>query len=100
MLRMQLTLLRGEPGFERMKETVQGIARLLEEQTAIPTVMAKLALIQEVQFALFWEDVTVVNLESVRRGPRELVQFIERSKRSTVITDFVDEFGEEVGIVR
>jgi type I restriction enzyme R subunit len=95
-LRMQLTLLRGEPGFEKMKETVQGIARLLEEQTAIPAIAAKLSLIQEVQSTLFWEDVTIVNLETVRRGLRELVQFIERRKRSTVITDFVDEIGEGV----
>jgi type I restriction enzyme, R subunit len=95
-LRMQLTLLRGEPGFEKMKETVQGIARLFEEQTAIPAIAAKLSLIQEVQSTLFWEDVTIVNLETVRRGLRKLVQFIERRKRSTVITDFVDEIGEGV----
>ena len=96
MLRMQLTLLRGEPGFERMREKVQEIARLLEEQTAIPSVAAKLPLIQEVQSPLFWEDVTVVCLERVRRELRELVQFIERRKRSNVITDFADEIGEGV----
>jgi type I site-specific restriction endonuclease len=82
MLRMQLTLLRGEPGFEDMKEKVIEIARLLEEQTAIPAVAAKLPLIQEVQTTLFWEDVTIVCLEDVRRGLRELVQFIERRRRS------------------
>jgi type I restriction enzyme, R subunit len=96
MLRMQLTLLRGEPGFEGLKDKVQEIARLLEEQTAIPAIAAKLPLIQEVQSTLFWEDVTVLDLETVRRGLRELVQFIERRKRSTVITDFVDEIGEGV----
>jgi type I restriction enzyme, R subunit len=96
MLRMQLTLLRGEPGFERMREKVQEIARLLEEQTAIPAIGTKLPLIQEVQSPLFWEDVTVVCLERVRRGLRELVQFIERRKRSNVITDFADEIGEGV----
>jgi type I restriction enzyme R subunit len=95
-LRMQLTLLRGEPGFEKMREKVQEIARLLEEQTAIPAVAAKLPLIQEVQTDLFWEDVTVVCLETVRRGLRELVQFIERRRRSTVITDFIDEIGEGI----
>lgn len=95
-LRMQLTLLRGEPGFEKMKENVLDIARLLEEQTAIPAVAARLPIIQEVQSALFWEDVSVVCLERVRRELRELVQFIERRKRSRVITDFVDEIGEGV----
>ena len=97
-LRMQLTLLRGEPGFEKMRGTVQEIAQLLEEQTAIPLVAAKLPLIQEVQTPLFWEDVTVVCLERVRRELRELVQFIERRKRSRVITDFVDEIGEGVTV--
>lgn len=97
-LRMQLTLLRGEPGFEKMKGTVQEIAQLLEEQTAIPLVATKLPLIQEVQTPLFWEDVTVVCLERVRRELRELVQFIERRKRSRVITDFVDEIGEGVTV--
>jgi type I restriction enzyme R subunit len=98
MLRMQLTLLRGEPGFEKMKEKVLEIARLLEEQTAIPVVAAKLPLIQEVQTTLFWEDVTAVCLERARRGLRDLVQFIERRRRSTVITDFVDQIGEGVMI--
>jgi type I restriction enzyme R subunit len=57
-LQTQLTLLRGEDGFERMREKIEGIARLLEEQTAIPAVAAKLPLIQEVQSQFFWEDVS------------------------------------------
>jgi hypothetical protein len=40
---VQLTLLRGEPGFEGMKEKVLEIARLLEEQTAIPAVAVEAA---------------------------------------------------------
>ncbi|MFC6644577.1 DEAD/DEAH box helicase family protein [Granulicella cerasi] len=94
MLRMQLTLLRGEPGFERMRENVQTIARLLESQVAIPAVAAKLILIQEIQSSPFWEDVNVVALEQVRKGLRDLVQFIERRRRATVITDFEDEIRE------
>jgi type I restriction enzyme R subunit len=93
-LRMQLTLLRGEPGFERMRQNVQEIARLLEEQAAIPAVAAKLALIQEVQSSPFWEGITVVGLESVRKGLRDVVQFIEKRKRATVVTDFVDQIGD------
>jgi type I restriction enzyme, R subunit len=92
-LRMQLTLLRAEPGFNKLKESVQRIARLLEEQTAIPAIAAKLPLIQEVQSTLFWEGVTVAGLEDMRRGLRELVKLIERRKRATVISDFEDELG-------
>ncbi len=94
LLRMQLLLLRGEPGFVSLQEKVQEIARLLEEQTAIPAVAAKLSLIQEVQSIRLWEDVTIICLERVRKGFRELVQFIERRKRTTMITDFVDQIRE------
>jgi type I restriction enzyme R subunit len=94
MLRMQLVLLRGEAGFAAMRERVQTIARMLETQVAIPAIAATLPLLQEIQSPLFWEDVTVVNLESVRKGLRDLVQFIEYRKRATVITDFTDEIAE------
>ncbi len=94
MLRTQLTLLRAEPGFDRLRENIQTIARLLEAQAAIPSVAAKLPLIQEIQSAPFWEDVNVVALETVRKGLRDLVQFIERRRRATVITDFEDKINE------
>ena len=38
MLRLQLTLLRSEPGFERLREQVKAIAGVLEEKSAIPMV--------------------------------------------------------------
>ena len=94
MLRMQLTLLRGEPGFETLRTKVEDIARLLEEQASIPVVAAKLPLIQEVQSSLFWEGIEVLNLERARKGLRDLVQFIERRKRAIVVSDFVDEIGD------
>ena len=94
LLRMQLALLRGEAGFAAMRERVQTIARLLEMQVAIPAVAAKLPLLQEIQSPPFWEDATVVHLEGVRKSLRDLVQFIEYRKRSTVITDFADEIAE------
>jgi type I restriction enzyme R subunit len=96
LLRMQLLLLRGEPGLDSLQQKAQEIARLLEEQTAIPAVAAKLPLIQEMQCIPFWEDVTVMCLERVRKGLRELVQFIERRKRITMITDFADQIQEGV----
>ena len=75
---------------------MQGIARLLDGQTAIPAIAAKLTLIQEVQAAPFWEGVTVTSLEEVRKGLRDLVKLIERRKRAALITDFEDELGEGV----
>ncbi len=94
MLRMELTLLRGEPGFDKLKENVCEISRLLEAQTSIPMVAAKITLIQQIQSEMFWQDVDLADLEIVRKALRDLVQFIERRKRSTVITDFVDEIAD------
>ncbi len=98
LLRTQLTLLRGEPGFAKLHHDIETIARLLEAQSNIPAVAAKLPLIQEIQSPLFWEDITVVCLETVRKGLRDLVQFIERLKRTKIISDFVDSLGDETVI--
>jgi type I restriction enzyme R subunit len=95
-LRLQLTLLRGEPGFETLKGQVMGIAELLEEKSAIPMVAAQLVLLQEIQTDAFWEGIQVTQLEEVRRKVRSLVKLIERSKRKIVYTSFDDELGEEM----
>ena len=67
---------------------------------AIPAVKAKLALIQEVQTEAFWKDITLPMIESVRRGLRDLVKFIERQAVAPVYTMLTDEKGEskDVGL--
>jgi type I restriction enzyme R subunit len=95
MLRMQLTLLRHEPGFDRMQAQVMNIASLLEEKSSIPIVAAQLALLHEIQTDEFWTDIQLVQLETVRRRLRSLVKLIERTKRKIVYTAFEDELGEE-----
>jgi type I restriction enzyme, R subunit len=98
MLRLQLTVLRGEPGFETLQGQVMGLALLLEEKAAIPMVAAQLALLQEIQTDAFWEGIDVAQLEDVRRKVRSLVKLIERAKRNIVYTSFDDELGEEIVI--
>jgi type I restriction enzyme R subunit len=96
MLRLQLTLLRSEPGFEKLQTQLMSIASLLEEKAAIPMIAAQLGLLQEIQTDAFWEDIHVAQLEKVRRKLRSLVKLIERSKRKIVYTTFDDELGEEI----
>lgn len=98
MLRMQLTLLRSEPDFDKLQTQVLEIASFLEEKSAIPMIAAQLAFLQEIQTDAFWEGVNVARLEDVRRKLRSLVKLIERSKRKIVYTTFDDELGEEVMI--
>jgi type I restriction enzyme R subunit len=67
---------------------------MLEEQANIPMVREQLVLLEELQSEEWWQGVTVVMLEQVRKKLRDLVQFIEKRSRKVLYTDFEDEMGE------
>jgi type I restriction enzyme R subunit len=91
LLALQLTVLRVEPRYERLKNDVIAIASALMEKQAIPMVREQMAFIEEVQTEQFWEAITVQELEQVRVRLRALVKFIEKSRREPVYTNFEDE---------
>ncbi len=95
MLRLQLALLRSEASFPAMRDQVREMAGVLQEKSNIPMVQEQLPLIQEIQTDEFWQDVTVVLLERVRKRLRALVKLIERTRRTVVFADFEDELGPE-----
>lgn len=97
-LNLQLALLRSKPAFSRLRDEVKELAGLLEEKSAIPMVREQMALIQDLQTDEWWQDVTCLMLESVRRRLRNLVQLIEKAKRKPLYTDFEDEMGDERGV--
>ena len=97
-LNLQLSLLRQEPGFARLRDRVQQIAGLLEEKAAIPMVLRAIEIIQDVQTDEWWQDVTVPMLEVMRRRLRDLVQLIEKLERKPIYTDFEDLMGAEIDI--
>jgi type I restriction enzyme R subunit len=97
-LRLQLAMLRSEPGFVRLRKQVKELAGLLEDKSAIPMVRDQMALIQDVQTDEWWQDVTVTMLEGMRRRLRDLVKLIEKHKRKPIYTDFEDEMGGEAAI--
>ncbi len=99
MLRLQLTVLRSEPGFERLRKQVQEIASLLAEQAAIPMVKQQMVLIDALQGDEWWEDVTTPMLEVVRTCLRGLIKLIERRSRKVVYSDFEDEIGVATPVV-
>jgi len=98
MLRTQLVILKAEPGFARLRDQIRAIAGALEEQDSIPAIKAQLELIQAVASEEWWQDVTVVMLESARMKLRALVKLIEKGKKKIVYTDFEDELGPENSI--
>ena len=94
MLRLQLALVTGDPGVERLRSQVQAVAAALLEQTAIPVIKAQELLLRDAAGDEWWVDVTLPMLELLRRRMRGLVALIEKSKRVVVYTDFRDELGE------
>ena len=97
-LNLQLSVLRAEPAFKRLRDQVKAIAGLLEEKSAIPMVRQQLAFIQEVQSDDWWRDVTPGMLEQARRRLRDLVKLIEKAVRKPIYTDFTDELGRESSV--
>ncbi len=95
MLRLQLTVLRVDPGFARLRDQVRAIAAMLEEKSSIPMVREHMVLIEQIQTDEYWQDVTTPMLEVVRRRLRALVKLIEKGSRHLVYTDFEDQIGDE-----
>ncbi|MBI5284755.1 MAG: DEAD/DEAH box helicase family protein [Chloroflexi bacterium] len=93
MLRLQLAVVRGDTGYEKLRRTVVELAASMEEQSSIPMVRDQLELIQEVQMDAFWQDVTAPMLERVRKRLRALVKLIEKAKRTPIYVDFEDVLG-------
>jgi type I restriction enzyme R subunit len=92
--KLQLSLLRGAADFSRLQGQVREIAALLEERHTIPMVAAEMGLIQDLLLDEWWQDVTVLMLEEVRRLLRGLVGLIERQARSPLYTNFTDVLGD------
>ena len=98
MLRIQLCVLRAEPGFERLKTQIREIANRLSELESIPAVQTHMLLIERVAGDEWWQDVTIPMLEQARRHLRALVKLIDKTGRKVVYTDFEDELGETTEI--
>ena len=98
MLHLQLAVLHVEPGFERLKEQVRSIVGMLEDKSSIPMVRAQMPLIDAVAGEEWWQDVTVVMLETARKRLRLIIKLIEKVHRKPVYTDFEDQMGAETAI--
>lgn len=93
MFQLELALLKGSKRFGQLKKQLLEIASALEDQTAIPGIAAQTTLIDEIQEVIWWQGVTVPLLELVRLRLRDLIQHIEKGRRSIVYSNFADEIG-------
>lgn len=92
-LSAQLALLSEDASFAKLADRIRLIAGELAERANIPTVAARIDLIEEIQTDTFWEGVNVVLLDDVRLKLRTLVQLIEPKSRKPLYTDFEDVIG-------
>ena len=91
-LRMQLALIEKDTkAFESVRKKVIEIAESLEAKDAIPAVKQQLEYLRALQTPEFWEGIDLATLEDLRLRVRDLVQFIDKSKRKIVYTNFQDE---------
>jgi type I restriction enzyme R subunit len=98
-LRRQLAQLDGDAvTAERLRVQVQDIAAALLGKKAIPSVAERLELLDAVAGDEWWVDVTLPMLEVARIRLRDLVRFVERTKRNPVYTDFEDELGDGIEV--
>jgi type I restriction enzyme R subunit len=96
MFSLQLALLKGSKRFDTLRKQLLEIASALEDQMGIPAIAHQAVLIEEIQTDQWWEGVTVPLLELVRLRLRDLVQHIDKSRKSVVYSNFADEIGDGV----
>ena len=92
--KMQMALLNNDTkGFESLKIRTVEIASQLESKSNIPAVAIHIVLIQELLEEVYWEDITVVMIESIRKKLRALVPLIEKNSSTVVYSLLQDEMG-------
>lgn len=94
MFSLQLALLKGTKRFRTLKKDLIEIAEALEMQTAIPMIAQQAPLLAEIQREEWWVGLTVPILEFVRIRLRDLVQHIDKTKRTIVFSNFEDLIGQ------
>ncbi len=71
-------------------------AEALSAKYTIPQVREQKAVIEKVQTEAFWEKVTILELDDVRKSLRGLLQYLDPPKRRIYYTDFADTIFEAV----
>lgn len=90
-LNLQHAILTNDQSQVRYRNAIKEVSANLEDKKAIPSVAAQMELILELQTDPYWESVTVLMLEEVRKKLRDLCRFIEpKAGQEDVFTHFED----------
>ena len=69
---------------------VVNTAEMLSKMYNIPEVKRQKEIIERVQTQEFWDDVTIIELNSVRVALRDLLQYVEKIRQKIYFMDFAD----------
>ena len=96
-LKLQLGLLEPTAEFPQLRQRMEKIADdLLAVRETIPTVKEREGFLERVVSPEWWKTVTAEELEDIRVGLRDLIQFVPKGHRNVVTFDIADEMGEVV----
>ena len=87
---MMLANLEQLPTMGYMRQQLVLTTELLEKKSAIPQVQQKMPLIKDIQTDEFWESISILTMEMVRKELRDLIQFIDGPKKPKIFTKLDD----------
>ncbi|MCR5109783.1 MAG: hypothetical protein K6B38_02600 [Ruminococcus sp.] len=73
------------PTLKYMKGQLILTAELLEKKSAIPQIQQKMSLIKDIQNDSFWENMSILTMENVRKELRDLMRFLVGGDNQLVI---------------
>lgn len=79
------------PTMTYLKNQLCLTAEALEKKTSIPQIQQKLKLIKDVQTDVFWKNISILTLETVRKELRDLIQFLDKGKHMPKIFTKLDD---------
>ena len=82
MLHLQLSLINPTVRSGRCQKVVEEVAKLLEQRSTVPAVMARIGVIRKVQQPQFWQGSTLDGLEDARLQLRDLIKLLADTRRS------------------
>ena len=94
LLSLQLDIAHGDALTERNRDKLTGIAEHLLTKTNVPRVAEAAETLERYSTDMWWEGITILELEAARRELRTLVQFMDRGSRNAVVMDVKDELVE------
>jgi hypothetical protein len=94
LLSLQLDIAHGDALNERNRDKFTGIAEHLLTKTNVPRVAEAAETLERYSADMWWEGITILELEAARRELRTLVQFMDRGSRNAVVMDVKDELVE------